>query len=624
MVKGLLGYGSSRSNESEVIPDVDRHNDIVSILPTDRSERIKTIDNWKEKRKKNNDFSCADSVLSDVTFSTKGPKAVRTEISHHASDRSSNSHTHDFILECDNGERIYVPSVQGKIIKSRCRSLLLSLERNRRNTNNVFWAGSESDSSSISTKESEERILTKNTWSPRATRHIVELLAEGSTWIDSDRNRFVELLRACDEINVRLHLGSPINYHDVLDPASSLRYFKLNDENIYRFQLVGALQSGQWMHLIQKGILLHLDSKVLMLSATDSTAERSNESEARQKRLTRCDELYSEFRVYSQRSKINTLYSILGILSATGNETKSRLEKKLHSRNRSATATTKQQESEEQSIQIVCKIVSGGLSERDWNTLWRMTSSSYRFSSPEEQSLLFHSQAEHGRKNLPCKEPTIDDSVRTVSTTDLTETVGRDSVDDSFLTDDTSQDSSTICPPPQEPDHPVQHKTETKIESESEVKIKAEVKTETRTITGKSLVALKHMFDAVNQCSSDRPSSAEQRDRSLFPACLSISNPTPDTLGRFLNACVDAVKPSKTSSASTVIQIGYEILSCSSSATGKHGIMFFVSNTNERIHEIVDSMADYSGTSVVGEADFRFEQRRHSAIRRASSHSTNR
>jgi len=553
------------------MPNVDQH-DTISIIsiPPDRVQRIKMIDTWRETRKKNSDISSAQSVLSDVTFNMT-PMVPPKEISDSSDSQSS---THDFILECDNGERIYVPSLQGMVIKARCPDLRLSLEINR--TKNMCWGRSDSDTVS---GEQEHRIITKKTWSPRTARHIIELLREGSTWIDNDQNRFVELLRACDEISVRLHLGSPINHHDVLDPASSLRFFKLADDRKYRFQLSGIIKSYQWMHLLKRGILLHLDSRVLMISATSYT-ESTEDSESKQQRLSKCDDLYSQFTVYSERSKINALYSILGVLSS--NDTKSKAGKVL-SRNRSA-----KQENIEESIQIVCKTVSGGLSERDLNMLWRMTSSSYTLSTPEEQRLLQNgvtqSPAEYRCTNLPLGDIRICPSVDSSASTACTETTDRESIDGSSHMR-SSQDSSTYAPPS---------------------KLGLPIKHETRTITGSSFVALKHIFDPVNR--SDKCSSTEHCDLSLLPACLSISNPSPDTLGRFLNAC--AATPSKISNETTT-KIGYDILPSSSPTNGKSGILFFVSNTTRRIKEILDCMADYSNTSAVGEADFRLEQLRH-------------
>ena len=123
-------YRASRSKVPEIVPDVDT-TDSVSIvsIPKDRSERIKMIDGWKETRKKkSSEMSVADSVLSDVSFNAK--PTVPKEISSSSIDKSS---THEFLLECENGERIYVPSSQGMIIKSRCQHFRFSLETNKSN-----------------------------------------------------------------------------------------------------------------------------------------------------------------------------------------------------------------------------------------------------------------------------------------------------------------------------------------------------------------------------------------------------------------------------------------------------------------------------------------------------------
>ena len=136
MVRSLVGpYRSARSKEPVVVPDVEQ-SDGVSIvsIPKDRNDRIKMIDEWKETRKKKtpNDISCSDSVLSDITFSA-APSSVPKEIRGSTVGKAS---THEFILECDNGERIYVPSIQGMVIKSRCQHVRFCLETNKSNNKN--------------------------------------------------------------------------------------------------------------------------------------------------------------------------------------------------------------------------------------------------------------------------------------------------------------------------------------------------------------------------------------------------------------------------------------------------------------------------------------------------------
>jgi len=578
MVRSLVGsYRVSRSKESVVVPDVEQH-DSVSIvsIPKERNERIKAIDSWKETRKKKT-TSDADSVLSDISFST-APSSVPKEISGSSIGKAS---IHEFLLECENGERIYIPNLQGMVIKSRCQHLRFALETNK--NNGKFWGGSDS----VSSKAPEHRIVTMKKWSPRTARHMIELLSDGVTWIDNDQNRFVELLRACDEVNARLYLGSPINYHDILDRAGTLRFFQLLDEEKYRFQLAGTITSHQWISLIQKGILLGLDSSLLMISAEPSSVTE-NDSNDVQQRLSKCDGLYSQFSVYSNRSTISSLYSILGILRI--NDNKPKVEKG----NKMAIS-----ENFEESIHIVCKTIKGGLSERDWNMLWRMTSASYTLSTPEEERLLESEENSASGNNRYCENPLADcsSSTSTSTTADRTETTLRESIDGDST--DSDEESPIYSPPSKLYSTP--SKLESKLGRASQRDIGKRVKYETRTITGTSFVALKHLFHPLNR----RGKRSSKDNLSLLPASLSITNPTPDTLGRFLNACASTCKIS----GETITKIGYDVLP--SPSGGKNGLIFYVSDTSQRVKEILNCLADYSGVSEVGEADFRLEQLRH-------------
>ena len=445
-------------------------------------------------------------------------------------------------------------------------------------------------------KEQEEkskrdnRILAKETWSTRTARPIIELLTEGTTWIENDHRRFIELSRACGEINVHLCLGSPINYHDILDRASTLRFFQLIDAQKFQFKLAGSIKSWQWMHLLQNGILLLLKSKVLMLSVAPPSegSEQLSKIAAsvpRQQRLSKCDELYSEFYVYSERSKINTLYTIMDLLSSSKTERKT---DKALPRNRSASAHP------EESIKIVCKTRISGLEEQDLNMLWRMTPASYTLSTTEEQSFLQSDDtiptAEYQCVDLSLDDVQIGEDSATVTSTSSTssETTDHESIDKTG-----NMSSSHDTPTYSSPYSPSTLSTASSLSS----------KYESRTITGTSFMVLKHLFDPMNHF--ERSSSAENSAPSILPACLLISNPSPDTLGRFLNASA-AVSGS---SEMTTSEIGWDIAS-SPSINGKNNTIFFLSSTCQHVKEILDYMADYSKTSVVGKADFRLKQRR--------------
>ena len=151
--------------------------------------------------------------------------------------------------------------MQGKLIKCRCRRFRVSLGSSGDGV--LIVGGPDSDGN---TKEQEEkskrdnRILAKDTWSSRTARHIIELLTERNTWIKNGHRRFIELSRACEEINVRLCLGSPINYHDILDRASTLWFFQLIDAQKFQFKLAGSITS--WLpadaFAAQKGIAMSL------------------------------------------------------------------------------------------------------------------------------------------------------------------------------------------------------------------------------------------------------------------------------------------------------------------------------------------------------------------------------
>ena len=130
-----------------------------------------------------------------------------------------------------------------------------------------------------------------------------------------------------------------------------------------------------------------------------------------------------------------------------------------------------------------------------------------------------------------------------------------------------------------------------------------------RTITTTSLMVLKHLFEPMNSLSEGSSSSsgeAAKLNPSLLPACILISNPTPDTLGRFLNA--SAVVANGNISDGSINEIGWDILPPSPTTNSGKSTIFFVSNTSQYVKGIVDYMADYSNTSVVGESDFTLKQ----------------
>jgi hypothetical protein len=134
-------------------------------------------------------------------------------------------------------------------------------------------------------------------------------------------------------------------------------------------------------------------------------------------------------------------------------------------------------------------------------------------------------------------------------------------------------------------------------------------KYQTRTITTTSFMVLKHLFEPMNSLSERSSSSSGEAkfNPSLLPACILISNPTPDTLGRFLNASA-TVASGNISADDSINEVGWDILPPSPMTNNDKSTVFFVSNTSQYVKGIVDYMADYSNTSVVGESDFTLKQ----------------
>eukprot|EP00536_Pseudo-nitzschia_multiseries_P010571 jgi/Psemu1/67489/estExt_Genemark1.C_3270030 len=728
-MSGLLGFRSSRKLLAPETPPLPREDkveveDDISIvsIAVDRPHRLqmesKTNGNRNSISKKTDAVPCAQSVMSDVSFNTlpvlfEDDLSDDDEFDNSLSDPMSTKHA--FLVECNNGEQIYVPSWKGRLIKARCRHFRMALGRHSGSCTLVVGVGNSSNSTINSTiSNSEEktdlatgsetetyvlnnRVLHKKNWSPRTARHIIELLTDGNTWIEHEskhHRRFVELLKACDELSVRLCLGSVINYHDVLDPANSLRFFQLSgNTSLHRFRLTGTITSWQWVQLLRSGVLLHLNStRVLMLSSRES----DNLSERRtQQRLSKCDDLYSEFSVYSEKSTMNTLYTIFDLLSTTGlsNQTQKIERRGNKNEHRSGPSAVR---SFDESFRIIFRTQKGALREDDINNLWRMTSASYTLSTPDESGFLL--QLHRNRiEELPLVPPPSnnhpnqppappprpphmdllerenngidendddddddddndnddddnnDDKCDETSVVSGASTVSSYTAADSYLDDNESVDElptrnipvrhptppsatgiGALPFPPSsvtDADHHPNHESR-----------RCQPTFETRTITGTSLVVLKHLFDPINNIPNHRHrfepnlqrhsqikySNPSDMSPSLLPACLSISNPTPDTLGRFLNACTrilgsGSISHSEgaggTAAAASIIipKIGYRFVPPLASSTTKGkldavGTVFFVSGTSRSIKEVLAHMADYSQTSIVGDADFELEQ----------------
>jgi hypothetical protein len=634
--------------------------------------------------------SSARSVMSEVTLPNGLPAVLEDYDSDDGSDDDDLSSlnptgNHEFIVHCKNNERVYVPSMQGKLIKSRCRHFRVLL----RSGGGVIYVDKKPDdtlddtctssnntaddikkdppaaatkkptppttiTTTKSTNNNNNRILTKEAWSSRTTRHIIELLTEGTTWIENDIRRFVELSSACEEINVRLCLGSLINYHDIIDRSSTYRFFQLRDITKYQFKLIGTIKSWQWMNLLQRGILLLCKSKVLILTVappTDGTGQfpmsansskivtkvaSTGMSAPKQQRLLKCDDLYTEFCVYSEKSKINVLYTVLDLFSISNNN-ESKGKNKSNTRSSRSTNGDGNNTRPLEEFKIIYRTRIGDLQEQDVNMLWRMTSSSYTLSTEDEEYYLKEEEnsneeaMSHPQDCLSHNHNMNDDNDNdNASRNSRTMSIGDDSATEASTSSEGTFADETIVE--KEINHEDDAETRRRSNSNSSSNISHESHTgsptstpttatlspspssslpskyQYRTITTTSFMVLKHLFEPMNSL-SEKSSSSSGRTKfnpSLLPACILISNPTPDTLGRFLNA--SAAVASGNISDDSINEVGWDILPPLSTTNNDKSTVFFVSNTSQYVKGIVDYMADYSNTSVVGESDFTLKQ----------------
>jgi len=577
--------------------------------------------------------------------------------------------SHEFLIQCQDGQMVFVTSNQGKAIKTRCRHFryLLGLSIMASAANNAKAGDDGATCTTTKTKQDyiEDRVVKKESWTIGTTRHIIELLTQGTTWIPNDYKRFEALKDACAEIDMPgLCLGSMINYHDILDQTSTLKFFELaSATHKYQFKFSGVVQSWQWIHLLHKGILLlpaRKTQQVLMLTVappTDGTTELPTSAKSpkivtklggppNHQRLAKCDELCSEFSVYSGggnsggsgRSKIQALLLILDLLSkgrqhsyiddsrgkigaATGKEAKQ------SSFSSSSKKPTRQPtlSSFTEEYKVVYKTLIGSLNEQDLNMMWRLTSSSYTLSRPEEERYLLHdfpqsmlgasSGSDHHHHH---HGGNMDRSNHTKITEVSTSSSSSSSADNSSTShnDDTASLPSTSS----SSDDPVHVKFEHTEEYHDHPE-----RYQVRTLTGSSFMILRHLFEPVNnvECgeltAANKTKSHSSFARSHLPASLILYDPSPDTLGRFLNAVATA--NAMNSSGSIVTDIGWDFCaspstpspstpSSTKSTSMKLSFLFFFGGTSEQVHQVLEYLSDYSRSAIVeGLGDFNFIQR---------------
>jgi hypothetical protein len=489
---------------------------------------------------------CEVSVVSSKTFaSTLEVNGACTE-----SDTSSCTDESglidgrtDFIIECNNQEMVFVTSAQGRAVLSRCHYF-----------RDCFLSGWD---------ETEDRILKIPDWSLGIARRLVELLTTGSTWIENDASCFSELVQAAEHVSVELRLGSLINYYDILGKEDTTKFFNMLDLEKYQFKFQATVKSWQWLELMRRGILLLLKAKVIMVKAAPKIAHKAETRPAPTKeRLTKCDGIRSEFCVYAD-GKMNVLLTMLDILNpATTSEEK----KKRHT------------DPEEIRIVYLSKIYS--LRQEDLDMLWRVTSSSYTIAPSEDRKymeshwrvdeFLKQRTAAHQENDnhsivhelpvknesigerLVCSKPKPTAVAGTIGSKPLTTGKGRGR----------PPIPKTIAPVKSDDIETSKKATSTSDELHC------------RTISCNSFLVLKHLFDAINEEDED------------FPASLIVKAPTPDTLGRLINAC--RACPDERN------ELGIDI---------KRNT-YFATKSSKEVKAMLNYLADYSSSAVV-KGDFK-------------------
>jgi hypothetical protein len=395
----------------------------------------------------------------------------------------------------------------------------------------------------------------------------VELLTTGSTWIENDASCFDELVQAAEHVSVELRLGSLINYYDMLGKQDTTKFFKMLDLEKYQFKFQATVKSWQWLELMRRGILLLLKAKVIMVKAAPKIAHKAQTRPAPTKeRLTKCDSIRSEFCVYAD-GKMNVLLTMLDILNpVTTDEEK----KKRHA------------EQEEIRIVYLSKIYS--LRQEDLDMLWRVTSASYTIASSEDRKYMeSHWRVEdflkqstappNAHKNDNCsivhERPEKSGSIGDETSLGSKSTAMAGTIGSRMLT---TAHAGGRRPIPKSIETAIP-KTIVTVKSDESSKASSDA-LHCRTISCNSFLVLKHLFDSINEQEED------------FPASLIVKSPTPDTLGRLINAC--RASPDERS------ELGVDI----------NNNTYFATKSSKEVKAMLNYLADYSSSAVVS-GDFK-------------------
>ena len=388
-------------------------------------------------------------------------------------------------------------------------------------------------------QDGKERIIHQPDWEALHVRRMIAILITGSAWIENDATAFAEFYNAAMALSMDIRLTSLINFQDELSCDATRKFFQMVIIENYQFKISAILGSSQWLQLLKMGILLMSKSRVLSVRLANYQNNAKKRVGPSEERLTKCDNIYSEYCVYAH-GNMQTVWSIVNILTPpiAGGKHKA-----------------KRQEQEDE-IKLIFLTRKGALSYDDMTMLWRMTDSSFIMSTQQEQAYLDSFQAEEVTESM---------SNAIVNGASKNE---QSPIDEHSTHTTSTALSSTSIPNPVALNAPTSSNFPSPVSSSSD-------DYQCRTLSGKSFLAFKHLFGSINTKEPD------------LAACLMVRVPTPDTLGRLINAT------RKTS----IPRLDFDL----------QDNAYFACKTSTEIKKMLAYMSDYSSSAVV-DGDFQLCQ----------------
>jgi hypothetical protein len=392
-----------------------------------------------------------------------------------------------------------------------------------------------------------DRIVKKPEWSLATARRMIELLTTGRSWIENDASCFSRMVEAAKEVAVELRLGSLINNHDTLEQEDTHKFFRMINLEKYQFKIQTKITSWQWMTLMHRGILLLLKSKVIMIKTAPSISEKvQSRPPPTNERLMKCNSMCSEFCVYAD-GNISALLDIMDILCPLTNP-KDVLARRM----------------QPEEYRLVYYTREGKMTKEDLDMIWRITDASYT-AAPEEDRKYLQPISSYAQQAEP--------SNNNISTTNGR--LGSAESNNKALVQAKKGESS--------PHETYELLPAILASSSSPSPLSTSTSTSTaavlhcRAITCTSLLVMKHVFDNIN------------KEDGHLPACLLISSPTPDTLGRLINATNQQKRTCQDDCNDNDNELGMDM----------DRNLFYTSKSSHDVKRTLDCLADYSSSAVV-------------------------